>query len=118
MATRRKKRPRYQGHPAMVAVRKAKHGPPDARELERRQICRLVSEELARDPREGALVGPLAAAARYAAGIWCQRAPGLDDDEHRAAVANYFTEQLGDVIDNFDVIDYARWRKACNGNAR
>jgi hypothetical protein len=65
------------------------------------------------NPNEGALVGPLAAAAVRAAEILCERTPGLEGDEHRHAVANYLTERLGEVLDGFDVAAYARWRREC-----
>lgn len=107
MAAKNRKRRRYRGHPARAAQLKR---PPDARELEVRELLRLVRRE-ASNPQEGPLVGPLAAAARRVAVLICERAEGLEGPEHRHAVANYLTERLGAVIDGFDARDYRRWRE-------
>lgn len=87
--------------------------PPTPDELEVREIVKDFRKEAKHDSRERPLVAPLAVAARRAAEILCERTPGLDDDEHREAVANYLTERLGDVLDGFDVIAYRDWREAC-----
>lgn len=108
-----RKRRRYQGHPARVAEKRKRNGPPDAEELALRELIRMVRREATSNPQEGHLVGPLAAAAKRAAELICDATPGLEDDEHRHAVAAYFTERLGDVLDSFTVPDYTQWRREC-----
>lgn len=111
------KKPRKGGHPARVAARRRKEGPPDADELEVREIVRLVRLEATANGQERPLVGPLAAAAKHAAKVLCERVPGLEADEHRHGVENYLTERLGDVLDDFSVVDYRDWREQCQADA-
>lgn len=110
--TKRRQR-KYQGHPALIAAAKRRNLPPDEEELEKRAIVRLIRSEMDASSEEGPLVGPLFAAAKYAAGKLCAQTPGLESYEHQLAVRNYLTERLGAAIDDFSVADYRAWRAQC-----
>lgn len=103
-----------QGHPARLTrdrKRQARRNP-TPRDREINELVRLVRREANVSGQEGPLVGPLAAAAKHAAPIVAGHY-GLHGEEHELAVANYLTEQLGEVIDSFDPIAYRDWRLAC-----
>lgn len=102
------------GHPARKAAQgKRYNNPPSPEELEIRELVRLVRREASADSQERSLVGPLAAASKHAAVLICKGNSSIDSDLHRHGVENYLTEQLGEVLDTFNVSEYLAWREEC-----
>ena len=111
---RRRKQTINMGHPARVQKRKHKgqlFHQPDATEQNVQRLNRLMREEMSNAHEdEGAIYGPLAVAAQYAAEKLAE-IHGLSDDESYA-VKHWLVGRFGEQIHAFDLSEFREWNHA------